>query len=77
MMELTTGNISTIATWTAILITGLLAYFGIEIDMNALIPLIAAVITFVIAIWSSKNPNELAILGNAPADDMGDESDGC
>ena len=39
MMELTTGNISTIATWTAILITGLLAYFGIEIDMNALLSL--------------------------------------
>ena len=76
MMELTTGNISTIATWTAILITGLLAYLGIEVDLNALIPLIAAIITFVIAIWSSKNPNELEILGNAPAD-VGDESDVC
>ena len=66
MMELNTANISTIATWIAILITGILAYFGIELDLNALIPLIAAIITFIIAIWSSKNPNEIEMLGNAP-----------
>ena len=80
MMELNTANISTIATWIAIAITGILAYFGIELDLNALIPLIAAIITFIIAVWSSKNPNQIGALGNAPAPEenvTGDADDGC
>ena len=63
-MELTENNISTIATWISILITGILAYFGMELDLNALIPLISAIITFIIAVWSSKNPNTIPWLGN-------------
>ena len=78
MMEFNTANISTIATWLAIAITGILAYFGIELDLNALIPLIAAIITFIIAVWSSKNPNEIEALGNAPENETsGDCEDGC
>ena len=79
-MELNTANISTIATWIAIIITGILAYFGIELDLNALVPLIAAIITFIIAIWSSKNPNEIEALGNAPEPEeniTGDCEDDC
>lgn len=61
-----TGNISTIATWLAIAITALLSYFGIEYDYNALIPVVTGIITLIIAIWSSKNPNTFEWLGNAP-----------
>ena len=75
-MELNTANISTIATWLAICITGILAYFGIELDMNALIPLISAILTFIIAVWSSKNPNQIKALGNAPVPDENTGDDG-
>ena len=61
-----TNNISTIATFAAICITGILAYFGYTVDQAELAPVIMSIITLVIAIWSSKNPNNLAILGNAP-----------
>ena len=57
-----TNNISTIATFLAICLTGILAYFGYTVDQAQL----ATVLTLIIAIWSSKNPNTLAFLGNAP-----------
>lgn len=61
-----TNNISTIATFAAIIITAILSYFGYTVDQNELTPLILGLITLAIAIWSSKNPNTLEILGNAP-----------
>ena len=61
-----TNNISTIATFAAIIITAILSYFGYTVDQNQLTPVILGVITLIIAIWSSKNPNTLACLGNAP-----------
>ena len=61
-----TNNISTIATFTAIILSALLNYFGFIIDQEAITPLILGIITLAIAIWSSKNPNTLEILGNAP-----------
>ena len=61
-----TNNISTIATFLAICITGILAYFGYTVDQAQLATVLMSVITLIIAIWSSKNPNTLAILGNAP-----------
>jgi len=60
-----TNNISTIATFLAICITAALAYFGYTVDQPQLATVIASVITLIIAIWSSKNPNTLAVLGNA------------
>ena len=59
-----TNNISTIATFTAIIITGILAYFGYTVDQAQLATVIMSIITLIIAIWSSKNPNTLKILGN-------------
>jgi hypothetical protein len=59
------NNISTYATWIAIGITAILSYFGIEYDYTALIPVIMGIITLCIAIWSSKNPNNIEWLGNA------------
>ena len=61
-----TNNISTIATFLAICITGALAYFGYTVDQAQLATVLMSVITLIIAIWSSRNPNTLAILGNAP-----------
>ena len=65
-MEYTTNNISTIATFIAIAITGILAYFGYSVDQAQLSTVIMSVITLIIAIWSSRNPNTIAALGNAP-----------
>ena len=62
-----TNNISTIATFLAICVTGILAYFGYSVDQAQLATVIMSVITLLIAIWSSKNPNTFACLGNAPA----------
>lgn len=61
-----TNNLSTIATFLAICITGILAYFGYTVDQAQLATVLMSVITLIIAIWSSKNPNTLAFLGNAP-----------
>lgn len=61
-----TNNISTIATFLAICITGILAYFGYTVDQAQLATVLMSVITLIIAIWSSRNPNTLNILGNAP-----------
>lgn len=64
-MDLNTNNISTIATFLAIAITGILAYFGYTVDQAQLATVLMSVITLIIAIWSSKNPNTLKVLGNA------------
>ena len=65
-LTMETNNLSTIATFAAIIITAILSYFGYTVDQNELTPLILGLITLAIAVWSSKNPNTLAILGNAP-----------
>lgn len=59
-----TNNISTIATFLAICITGILAYFGYTVDQGQMATVLMSVITLIIAIWSSKNPNTLEVLGN-------------
>ena len=51
-----TNNISTIATFLAICITGILAYFGYTVDQAQLAAVLMSVITLIIAVWSSKNP---------------------
>jgi hypothetical protein len=84
-----TNNISTIATFAAICLTTILAYFGYTVDQAQATTVIMGVITLIIAIWSSKNPNTLEILGNNPQpvaseetvlnDEYvtGDDNDGC
>ena len=64
-----TNNVSTIATWTAIcvmIIEVILKHLGIEIPHETIVMFVTGVITFIIAIWSSRNPNTLGFLGNAP-----------
>lgn len=65
--QMETNNLSTIATFIAICITGILAYFGYNVDQGQLATVVMSVITLIIAVWSSKNPNTLAVLGNAKA----------
>ena len=82
-----TNNISTIATFIAICLTAILAYFGYTVDQAQLATVIMSIITLIIAIWSSKNPNTLACFGNQPKVDSEepvlndeyecDEDDGC
>ena len=59
------NNISTIATFASICITAVLAYFGYTVDEAQLATVLMSLITLVIAVWSSRNPNTLACLGNA------------
>ena len=61
-----TNNISTIATFAAICLTTILAYFGYTVDQAQATTVIMGVITLIIAIWSSRNPNTISWLGNAP-----------
>lgn len=75
-MEYNTNNISTIATFIAIAITALLAYFGYTVDQAQLATVIMSIITLIIAVWSSRNPNTIAALGNAPIEETEDDVDG-
>ena len=59
-----TNNISTIATFAAICLTTILAYFGYTVDQAQATTVIMGGITLIIAIWSSKNPNTLKVFGN-------------
>lgn len=64
-----TNNISTYATWTAIIVLILqmiCRYFNIQIGESDLTIIANAIITLAIAIWSSYNPNTIPWLGNAP-----------
>ena len=70
------NNASTIATWTAIvvmIIEIICKNFGIEIPHETVVMFVTGVITFIIAVWSSRNPNTISWLGNAPESDK-DES---
>ena len=65
IMEL--NNATTIATWTGILvliIEVICKHFGIEIPHETVVMFVTGLLTFIIAIISSKNPNDLEFLGN-------------
>ena len=62
------NNISTYATWTAVIILILQAifkYFNIQIGENDITIIANAILTLIIAIWSSYHPNNIEWLGNA------------
>lgn len=62
-----TNNISTYATWTAIvvlLLQVICRYLNIPIGESDLTIIANAIITLAIAIWSSYNPNNITWLGN-------------
>ena len=59
------NNISTYATWLAIILSALFNYWGIEIGQAELTLFATGLITIIIAIWSSRNPNDIGWLGNS------------
>jgi hypothetical protein len=61
---LTKENLSTIATWLAIVLGALFNYFGITIGQAELTLFTTGLITLLIAIYSSIHPNKLTVLGN-------------
>ena len=64
-----TNNLSTYATWTAIIVMLLqviFKYFNIEIGQNELTIIANGIIALIIALWYSYNPNTIPWLGNAP-----------
>lgn len=64
-MEL--NNATTIATWTGIIvliIEVILQHFAVDIPHDTIVMFVTGLITFIIAIISSKNPNTLDWLGN-------------
>ena len=70
------NNISTIATWTAIIvmiIEIIAKHFNLDIPHDTITLFVSGVITFIIAVYSSRHPNDLKCLGN---DTNGDENDG-
>lgn len=70
-----TNNISTYATWTAIvvlLLQVICRYLNISIGESDLTIIANAIITLAIAIWSSYNPNKISWLGNDSATPVAD-----
>ena len=75
-MEL--NNATTIATWIGIIvliIEVICKHFGIDIPHDTVVMFVSGVVTFIIAIISSKNPNTIPWLGNAPEQE--DDPDEC
>ena len=78
-IELTEGNISTIAAWLYDIIgpTYLAAY---GIDQGVFTVLMVIIVGVIINVWSSYNPNTFKFLGNNPTtktEDVVGEEDGC
>lgn len=64
-MEL--NNATTIATWTGIavfIIEVICKHFGIEIPHETVVMFVTGIVTFIIAVISSRNPNTFEFLGN-------------
>ena len=64
-MEL--NNATTIATWTGIIvliIEVICKHFGVDIPHETVVMFVTGVVTFIIAIISSKHPNDFDFLGN-------------
>ena len=70
------NNATTIATWTGILvliIEAIAKHFGIDIPHDTVVMFVTGVLTFIIAIISSKNPNDFDFLGNGSSQVTGEE----
>ncbi len=61
-MEITQGNISTIAVWIYVIIAPYVTAYGITQEL--FVAFFVAVAGIILAVWSSKNPNTFAFLGN-------------
>ena len=74
MIEITEGNISTIAAWIYDIIgPTYLATYGI--DQGIFTILLVIIIGVIINVWSSYNPNTFKVLGNDNTCECEQESD--
>ena len=53
------------------LISPILIKYGIDIKQEIFVSAMVAIIGLIGAIYSAKNPNKIAALGNAPGDEDG------
>ena len=66
-MEYTQNNLSTIISMIVPFLSYLIAkLYGFDIDQVMLTMFLTGVIELILLIWSARNPNKLAIFGNAP-----------
>lgn len=66
-MKLDKNNISTIIVWISAIITPIIVEYGITIDQATVTAILWAIYLLIVTIYSSRNPNTMEILGNAPA----------
>lgn len=66
-MKLDKNNISTIIVWISAIITPIIVEYGITIDQATVTAILWAIYLLIVTIYSSRNPNTMRILGNAPA----------
>ena len=64
-------NISTIAVWVYMIISPILVKYGIDIDQATFTAFFVALFGIILAIWSSRNPNDLEVLGNGATPEVG------
>ena len=67
-MEYNTNNISTIAVFIYMLISPILVQYGYNIQQETFVGAFVAIFGLILAIWSSRNPNTIQALGNAPSE---------
>jgi hypothetical protein len=65
-MEYNTNNISTIAVFIYMLISPILVQYGYNIQQEVFVGAFVGIFGLLLAIWSSRNPNTIAALGNQP-----------
>ena len=70
-MEFDKNNLSTIFVFIYMLISPILIKYGIDIKQEIFVSAMVAIIGLIGAIYSAKNPNKIAALGNAPGDEDG------
>lgn len=68
MIQITEGNITTIAVWIYTIIgpTYLVTY---GLDQGTFTTLFVIIVGVILNIWSSSRPNTIAFLGNSPEDE--------
>lgn len=68
MIEITEGNITTIAVWLYTIIgPSYLVTYGL--DQGTFTTLFVIIVGIILNVWSSSKPNTISFLGNAPDED--------
>lgn len=67
-MDFDKNNLSTIFVFVYMLIAPLLIKYGYEINQEVFVSSMVAIVGLISAIYSAKNPNTIAALGNSDED---------